>query len=133
MSSIASLGRMLSGLTTAQKGLQVTGHNLTNVNTEGYSRQQLLQHESSYLNIGSNGRLMQVGLGVTPTEIRQIRDELADRRYRTENAVLGFYQTQNASIKEIESILDEPHGESISSMLNNFWSQASSQCTYRKC
>lgn len=124
MSSIASLGRMLSGLTTAQKGLQVTGHNLTNVNTEGYTRQQLLQHESSYLNIGSNGRLMQVGLGVTPTEIRQIRDELADRRYRTENPVLGFYQTQNASIQEIESILDEPHGESISSMLNNFWSQA---------
>jgi flagellar hook-associated protein 1 FlgK len=124
MSSIASLGRMLSGLTTAQKGLQVTGHNLTNVNTEGYTRQQLLQHESSYLNIGSSGRLMQVGLGVTPTEIRQIRDELADRRYRTENPVLGFYQTQNASIQEIESILNEPHGESISSMLNDFWSQA---------
>ena len=124
MSSIASIGRMLSGLNTAQKGLQVTGHNLTNVNTPGYIRQQLLQHESSYLNIGSNGRLMQVGLGVTDTEIRQIRDQLADRRYRTENAVLGYYQTQNAGIQEIEAILDEPHGESISSMLNSFWSQA---------
>ena len=123
MSSIASLGRMVSGLTTAQKGLQVTGHNLTNVNTTGYIRQQLLQHESSYLNIGSNGRLLQVGTGVTPTEIRQIRDELADRRYRTENAILGFYQTKNSSIQEVEAILDEPYGEGISKMLENFWSQ----------
>ncbi|WP_069998880.1 flagellar hook-associated protein FlgK [Cellulosilyticum sp. I15G10I2] len=124
MSSIASIGRMVSGLSAAQKGLQVTGHNISNVNTQGYIRQQLLQHESSYLNIGSNGRLMQVGLGVTPTEIRQIRSELADRRFRTENGILGFYQAQNASIQEIEAILDEPYGESISKMLGNLWAQA---------
>jgi len=123
MSSIASLGRMVSGLTTAQKGLQVTGHNITNVNTKGYIRQQLLQHDSFYLNIGGNGKLLQVGTGVTPTEIRQIRDELADKRYRTENAVLNFYQTKNGSIQEVESILDEPYGEGISKMLENFWAQ----------
>ncbi len=124
MSSIASLGRMMSGLSTSQKGLQVTGHNISNVNTRGYTRQQLLQHESSYLNIGSAGRLLQVGLGVTSTEIRQIRDELADRRYRTENSILGFYQTRNTALKEVEAILDEPYGESISKMLENLWAQA---------
>jgi flagellar hook-associated protein 1 FlgK len=123
MSSIASIGRMVSGLSAAQKGLQVTGHNISNVNTQGYIRQQLLQHESSYMNIGSAGRLMQVGLGVTPTEIRQIRDELADRRYRTENGGVNFYQTKNAGVEEIEAILDEPYGESISQMLQSFWSQ----------
>lgn len=124
MSSIASIGRMVSGLDAAQKGLQVTGHNISNTNTKGYIRQQLLQHESSYLNIGSPGKVMQVGLGVTPTEIRQIRDELADRRYRTENGVLSFYQAKNAGIEEIEAILDEPYGESISQMMQSFWSQA---------
>ncbi len=124
MASIASLGRMASGLSAAQKGLQVTGHNISNVNTQGYIRQQLLQHESSYLNIGVGGRLLQVGLGVTPTEIRQIRSELADRRYRTENAILNFYQVKNAGIQEIETILDEPYGESMSKMLNSLWSQA---------
>lgn len=124
MSSISSITKMVSGLNTAQKGLQVTAHNISNVNTTGYIRQQLLQHESSYLNIGSAGRLLQVGLGVSATEIRQIRDELADRRYRTENATLNFYQTQNASIQEIESILDEPYGETLSTMLSSLWSQA---------
>jgi flagellar hook-associated protein 1 FlgK len=124
MSSIASLGRMVSGLEAAQKGLAVTGHNISNLNTQGYIRQQLLQHESRYLNIGSGQKLMQVGLGTSLTEIRQIRNELADRRYRTENSIRSYYQTANSVVAEIESILDEPYGEAISKMLSNFWSQA---------
>lgn len=124
MSSIASLGRMVSGLEAAQKGLAVTGHNISNLNTEGYIRQQLLQHESRYLNIGSGQKVMQVGLGTSLTEIRQIRNELADRRYRTEISIRTYYQTASSVVSEIESILDEPYGEAISKMLSNFWSQA---------
>lgn len=124
MSSISSITKAVSGLAAAQKGLQVTGHNLSNVNTEGYTRQQLLQSESDYLVIGNRGnRYLQVGLGVTQDEIRQIRNELADKRLRTENSVLTYYQTQNSTIQEIEAILDEPYGESVTKLLNNFWSQ----------
>lgn len=124
MSSIASLGRAASGLRAAQTGLQVTGHNLSNVNTKGYTRQQALQHDSGYITIGQNGgRLQQVGMGVSITEIRQIRDEFADRRFRTENSVLNFYTAKQSATTEIESILDEPHGESISGMMEDFWKQ----------
>lgn len=124
MSSIASLGRMTSGLKAAQTGLQVTGHNIANVNTKGYTRQQALQHDSGYLTIGSNGgRLQQVGLGVSISEIRQIRDEFADKRYRSENSVLNFYTSKQSATAEIESILDEPHGASISGMMEDFWKQ----------
>ncbi|PHV69835.1 flagellar hook-associated protein FlgK [Sporanaerobium hydrogeniformans] len=124
MASIASLGRMVSGLKAAQKGLQVTGQNLSNMNTPGYTRQQLLQHESAYLNIGSaSSGLMQVGLGVSQTEIRQIRDSLADRRFRTESTVLNYYTTCHSAMSEIESILDEPYGEGVSEMLSSFWAQ----------
>ena len=124
MSSISSITKAVSGLAAAQKGLQVTGHNLSNVNTEGYTRQQLLQSESDYLVIGNRGsRYLQVGLGVTQDEIRQIRNELADKRLRTENSVLTYYQTQNSTIAEIEAILDEPYGEGVTKLLNNFWSQ----------
>ena len=124
MSSIASLGRAASGLRAAQTGLQITGHNLSNVNTKGYTRQQALQHDSGYITIGQNGgNLQQVGLGVSITEIRQIRDEFADRRFRTENSVLNFYTAKQSATTEIESILDEPHGESISGMMEDFWKQ----------
>lgn len=120
MSSIASLGRMVSGLMASQTGLQVTGHNISNINTSGYTRQQALQHDSSYLDIGSAGK---VGLGVSITEVRQIRNEFADQRFRTENSVLNFYSAKQSATSEIETILGEPHGESISKMLDQFWSQ----------
>lgn len=124
MSSIASLGRMTSGLRAAQTGLQVTGHNIANVNTKGYTRQQALQHDSSYLTVGSNGgRLQQVGLGVSISEIRQVRDEFADKRYRTENSVLNFYTAKQSATAEIEAILDEPHGAAMSGMMEDFWKQ----------
>lgn len=125
MSSIASLGRVTSGLKAAQTGLQVTGHNIANVNTKGYTRQQALQHDSGYMTVGQNGgRLQQVGMGVSVTEIRQIRDEFADKRFRTENSVLNFYMAKQSATSEIESILDEPYGASISGMLEDFWKQA---------
>ena len=124
MSSISSLGKMVSGLKAGQRGLQVTGQNLTNINTKGYTRQQLLQHETGYLNVGSNGgQNLQVGLGVTCTEIRQIRDELADMRLRQENSVLSYYQNLKAASNEIEAIFDEPYGDTVSDLLNEFWAQ----------
>ena len=124
MSSISSLTKAVSGLAAAQKGLQVTGHNISNTNTKGYTRQQLLQSDSAYLTVGKNGGYsMQVGLGVTQDEIRQIRDELADKRLRTENSVLCYYQKLNAVVSDIESIFDGPYGDTISDFLNSFWSQ----------
>ena len=124
MSSISSITKMVSGLNASQKGLQVTGHNISNLNTQGYTRQQLLQHDTGYLTVGKNGGyLMQVGLGVSSTEIRQIRDELTDRRLRTESSVLNFYQSLTATTNEIEAIFNEPYGDTITDALNNFWSQ----------
>lgn len=124
MGSISSLSKMVSGLQAAQKGLQVTGQNIANINTKGYTRQQLLQHETGYITIGSNGgQLMQVGLGVSGTEIRQIRDELADKRLRTENSVLNYYQKLTAASEEIGALFDEPYGDTLSDMLNDFWTQ----------
>lgn len=124
MSSISSLGKMVSGLNAAQKGLQVTGQNISNVNTKGYTRQQLLQHDTGYLTIGTNaGYAMQVGRGVSCTEIRQIRDELADKRLRNESSILGYYQNMTSASQEIEALFDEPYGDTLSDMINDFWAQ----------
>lgn len=125
MSGISSLTKAISGLNAAQKGLQVTSHNLSNVNTPGYTRQQLLQSDSPYLTIGQGNRgTMQVGLGVSCDEIRQIRDELADQRLRTETSVLSYYQTLNTTVGDVASFFDEPYGNTVSDLINRFWSQA---------
>lgn len=118
--SLTSIVNMTSALGAAQRGLQVTGHNLTNINTKGYTRQQLLLSDSHY-RIPSKG--IQVGTGVSIDEVRQVRNELTDLAVRQETSILNYYTTQNNAIDEIETILDEPYGESLSSVLNGLWSQ----------
>ena len=62
LSSMASLSRAISGLNASQAGLNVTGHNLTNINTPGYVRQQALQNDRFYSDIGIKGNtILSVG------------------------------------------------------------------------
>lgn len=120
----SSLSKAISGLSAAQKGLQVTGHNISNTNTTGYTRQQLLQSDSSYLTVGTNGGVkLKTGLGVDCDQIRQVRDQMVDKRLRTETSVLGYYQKLNTTALDVESSFDEPYGSTVSDLINNFWSQ----------
>lgn len=108
MAGMATLATATSGLRAAQAGLYVTGHNMSNVETKGYSRQSALQQDTGITNIGfgSNG-LMQVGLGTDIAQIRQIRDIFLDRNYRTEASIGSFYSTKYNVGAEIETILGE--------------------------
>lgn len=125
MSSISSITKAVTGLQAAQKGLQTTGHNISNAQTKGFTRQQLLQSDLSYItNRDKGGYSMQVGLGVSCDEIRQIRDDLADKRLREEKSVLTYYQKLSSVTNDIEAMFDEPYGSTISTFLDNFWSQA---------
>lgn len=130
MSSMASLSRAISGLNASQAGLNVTGHNLTNINTPGYVRQQALQNDSFYSDIGIKGNtILSVGSGVDVTEIRQIRDFFLDRNYRTEISSYQFYNVMRSSIDEVESILGEINGESLSDVMMDFWRQVNRLAT----
>ncbi len=122
MASMGSLIRAASGLVASQNGLYVTGHNLSNANTTGYVRQQSMQQESNYLTIGYQGKdILSVGLGVDVAQIRQIRDSFLDQNYRNEIGRYGFYNAQSQTIDEIEAVLGEIDGESISQSINDLW------------
>ncbi|PKM52692.1 MAG: flagellar hook-associated protein FlgK [Firmicutes bacterium HGW-Firmicutes-7] len=122
MSSISSLSAAVSALMSSQTALNTTAHNLANVNTPGYVRQQVLMKDNSYMNPGRNATTgFYVGLGVDIQQIRQIRDQFLDQAFRQENSRQGFYTAQNNSIEEIETILGEIEGESFSEVLNQLW------------
>ena len=126
MSSIASINKMVSGLNASKKGLQVVSHNITNINTKGYTRQRLLQHETGYQNIGRTAtNTMQVGYGVSCTEVKQIRDKVIDQRFRSEQSYASYYQTQSAALTKVDAYFDEPYGANISNLLANLYSAAS--------
>ncbi len=122
MGTISSLSRAVSGLRANQAALTTTAHNLSNVNTPGYVRQQVLMIDSSYQRIGENATsLLQIGLGTDIQEIRQVRDYFLDLAYRCENGRYGFYKSQSEAIDEIENILGETEGEAFSKILNDVW------------
>lgn len=97
------------GMYAAQKGLSVTGNNIANINTLGYTRQALDQVS---LKVGSNDRYqsknnVRVGSGVLCTGISQLRDPYLDIRYRTEMANVGAMDSKLSGLDQIASILDE--------------------------
>ena len=81
-----------SGFFAAQRALDITGHNIANVNTKGYTRQRLEQTASNPLKI-SGGEGM-IGTGVSTTAIHQLRNEFLDYKYRDESSTSGFWETK---------------------------------------
>ncbi len=108
-----------SGMTVSERALNVIGHNISNVNTPGYVRQQAIIEDSIYTDI--LGGRYQVGLGANIQEIRQIRYEFLDSMYRQENTTLGYLNAKAKTLEDVESILGEPMGNGLQSMMNQFW------------
>ncbi len=123
MSNFGTLNVAVSGLNVAQMGLGVTGHNLSNVNTVGYTRQQTVQADFLYRTIGSRGNnSLQIGLGTSLLGVRQIRDKYLDMQYRAENSKLSFYDAKYDAGAQIESLLAELEGEySTQEVFTDLW------------
>lgn len=114
MASMSSISTALSGLRAAQAGLAVTGHNVSNSGVLGYTRQQGIQQDFSYLNRGSSpvGSLkMQVGIGTGVSQIRQLRNKFYDIAYREENGFGEYYARKYTAGEEINTIIGEMGSE----------------------
>lgn len=97
------------GIYAAQKGLSVTGNNISNINTVGYTRQRLDQVS---LKTGGNDMYRSqldahVGTGALIRGINQIRDPYLDIRYRAEASSVGYTDKMLTGLDQVASILDE--------------------------
>lgn len=126
MPLMSSLYTGVSGLKSSQTGINTTAHNLANVYTEGYVRQQISFSDSNYSKYGQSAvNTMQVGLGVQESEIRHLRDFLLDKAYRQEAGRENFYSAKNESVEEIESILGELNSVAFQDTLEDLWESIS--------
>ena len=122
MSLMSSLYIGVSGLGVSQNSLNTTAHNLANVGTKGYVRQQAIQADSTYLNWGvTNLSTLQTGLGVNIATVRQVRDIFLDKAYRQEVGRQGFYEVQYEAVQEVESMFGEMEGVAFQKSLNDLW------------
>ena len=108
-STFGSLTTVKLGIYAAQKGLDVTGNNITNINTNGYTRQRLDQ--VSLISGGSDRYHSQynvrVGQGVLVNGVSQLRDPGLDISYRKSQADVGSADSWLAGLKKLAGILDE--------------------------
>lgn len=98
------------GIMAAQKGLDISGQNLVNWDSDGYTRQRLEQVAVAP-NVSatrySYNRAGLAGQGVEINGISQTRDKFLDKRFREENAETGYYDKVNNLLGDIESTIDE--------------------------
>jgi flagellar hook-associated protein 1 FlgK len=112
-----------SGLNSSQNGLNTVAHNLSNLNTTGYVRQQVSYTDTTYTNTDKtiSGYNVQIGDGVKYAECRRVRDQFLDATYREETGRLSYYDTSYSTILEIEDIMGEFTGAAFKDSLSNLW------------
>lgn len=106
-----------SGLFAAQKALETVGHNVTNANTPGYTRQRVVQNPSTPISTGWGKQ----GTGVDVVTVEQIRNVFLDFKYRRENTKFGEAIYRHQSLSMIEDIYNEPSETSIRKVSDNLF------------
>ncbi|MBO7387300.1 MAG: flagellar hook-associated protein FlgK [Lachnospiraceae bacterium] len=114
----------LSGLQTGQNALNTTAHNLSNIDTEGYTRQQTLLATRRYNTLKKDYQAVsnqEIGLGVLYAASRQVRDVFLDKTFRKESGRSAFYEVQANSLEEVENLLGEMEGENFQKTVSDLW------------
>ncbi|NIK12499.1 flagellar hook-associated protein FlgK [Alkalibacillus almallahensis] len=111
-------------LATQQSALHTTSHNISNANTEGYSRQRVNFEQSSAFPAPGRNRpeiAGQLGTGVEPGQIQRIRDQFLDFQYRAENNQAGQYEAKADALGRMEEIMNEPSDSGLAKTMDQFW------------
>jgi len=119
--SFGGINTLSQALRAFQRGLDVTGHNISNANTIGYSR-QLVNYAANPADLyySPNGAF-QVGTGVSIQDVARVRDFLTDRSMWNANGDMGRFHALATSLSAIEGAFPEPGDAGISAALNKFF------------
>lgn len=116
LSSLLDIGR--KGLNAAQTSIEVTGNNISNVDTEGYSRRSVQLKESTPINFSPG----QLGTGVDATEVLRSFDKFIERGFLDKSSLESRYNSLSENLKSIDSLFNESTTDGVSSALSTFFS-----------
>ncbi len=115
-----------SGLSGAQNAINVTANNLSNLNTKGYVREQVLFADMEYSTLSEakmyhlynqSINMKQSGLGVSVGDVVHTRDIFLDTYFRSESGRMNFYDTCYGTTNEIQELLQETEGEAFQEVM----------------
>lgn len=115
MALSVGLNTAMRALLTQQQGMDVTAHNIANLNTVGYTRQRA--HLQAVTPVG----VPPVGGGVEVQSIERVRDLFMDLQMRTESSAEGSYRVQSDSLGLAELALGEPGVGGVRQLMASFF------------
>lgn len=122
MSSFSGLTNALASLNAQRYGLDVTGQNVSNANTAGYTRQRVdLAEVSGVPGLSSIHAGPTSNGGVTVAGTSRLNYPVLDSRARMEHAQNGMLQTRQSTLSGVEGLFNEPSDTGLSEQLNKFW------------
>lgn len=110
-------GISTSALATFQRALSVTGHNISNVNTPGYTRQQVTLTETE----PQDSRPGQIGTGVQAAEIRRSVDTYLERQILTSHEQHGRFEASRNALLRVQPLFGDSDDQGIGAGLNQFF------------
>ena len=109
----------VSGLHTAKSGIATTGHNITNTNTEGYSRQRVKQ--ASYAPDGDVGSKARTGKGSYVNRIDRVNDEYVEKQLRNTQRDKDYFEERQQMLSQVENVFNEMGGEGMNRLLGTLF------------
>lgn len=106
-----------TALLTQQMAIEVTSHNVANVNTPGYSRQQLVMEPNNSVPV----RVGQIGTGVQSQAIIQYHDKFMTAKVNQKTSTMTGFEAKKSSMKVVEALFNETTEEGLSKLLGQFW------------
>ncbi|MCX7667310.1 MAG: flagellar hook-associated protein FlgK [Atribacterota bacterium] len=124
------MGSEFYGLEIAKKTLQaqqmamnISGHNIANSNTVGYTRQvpRFTQQTSSPVGLFTLPYIKNISSGVVLEEVQRIRDRYLDLQIRQESRRAAYWETMDEGLEQVELIFGEPGDSGLASVFDSFW------------
>ena len=118
------MGNLFAGLSTGssalqyyQRGIETAGHNVSNSQVEGFSRQRVNANAAFSLKVSGG----EVGQGVEQQSITRIRDQFLDAQYVANVPKLGYWQQKVSSIRALEGYVGEREITAYQQSMDEFW------------
>ena len=100
-----------------QAAIQVVGNNISNANTEGYSRQAVRLEDGIYIDYTPG----QIGTGVNAKEVIRYFDEFIESQYLTKSSAEARWSTLYENLQSAEAVFNESNSDGVTSALAEFW------------
>jgi flagellar hook-associated protein 1 len=118
MPNLSNIG--LSGLMASKAAITTTGHNISNSNTEGFSRQRVETETNTPQAYGNRGAL---GTGTMIGRVSRTNDEYLEKQIRESGRDMSHLEEKQMALRQTEDIFNEMNGDGLNRVVSKFFNE----------